>query len=143
MKNSNSYPFPTKAQIIARLLSSDEAVLEALGILYNRQTEDEQRRHDTKYKNRRGFMSSHAVNGCKLVEKVASGEALSDEDMGRARSIVVRYGRQLATVARDEAVRSNPDLASQAACFFTGSKPTTEILTEITEVADEDVVEES
>lgn len=115
----NRYPFETKAQIVARIDTDDEYVMEAMGILYRRQTEDERETKETKYKNRRGFMSSHAVNGTKLVEKVLYlGEEWTDEDLAQARSIARRYGKQLAAHFRAEKLAQSPDLAAETACFF-------------------------
>lgn len=114
-----NYPFPTKRAILASQ-AHDEVVLEHLGILYNRQTEDEKETKDTKYKNRRGFMSSHAVNGTRLAEKVLSGEDLTDEEWGLARAIVSRYGKQLAAHYRAEMIDRNPELAKIAEIFSAG-----------------------
>jgi len=117
-KGGNKYPFRTKRDIVAQLETDDEFVVEAMGILYRRQTEDERETKETKYKNRRGFMSSHAVNGTKLVEKMLiDGEAWDEADLAKARSIAVRYGKQLAAHFRQESLSGNPELAAEAACF--------------------------
>jgi len=115
----NKYPFRTKRDIVAQIESDDEFVIEAMGILYRRQTEDERETKETKYKNRRGFMSSHAVNGTRLVEKMlVDGESWDEADMAKARSIACRYGKQLAAHFRAEQLASSPELAAEAACFF-------------------------
>jgi len=114
----NKYPFRTKADILLQLQTDDTFVVEAMGILYQRQTTDEQETRETKYKNRRGFMSSHAVNGTRLVEKMMAGEEWTDEDWSKARGIVSRYGKQLASHFRQEALDANPALKAQSACFF-------------------------
>lgn len=114
-----NYPFPTKKQVLADQ-ESDEVVLEHLGILVGRQTPDEHTQLVTKYKNRRGLMSSHAVNGTKLFDKVASGEELSLEDLALARRIVSRYGKQLAAHYREEMISRNPELQKIAEIFSAG-----------------------
>lgn len=114
----NKYPFRTKADILSQLESDDDFVIECMGILYQRQTEDERETKETKYKNRRGFMSSHAVNGTRLVEKMVAGEEWTEEDWGKARGIVCRYGKQLAAHFRAETLAANPALAAESACFF-------------------------
>ena len=114
----NKYPFRTKREILAQLETDDTFVVEAMGILYQRQTEDERETKETKYKNRRGFMSSHAVNGTRLVEKMLQGEEWTPEDWGKARGIVCRYGKQLAAHFRSEQLAKSPGLAAEAACFF-------------------------
>lgn len=114
-----SYPFPTKREVLAAQ-ASDDVVLEHLGILYQRQTDDEKERKETKWKNRRGFMSSHAVNGTKVAEKVAMGEELSEADWAMARGIVSHYGKQLAAHYREEMIEANPELAKIAEIFSAG-----------------------
>lgn len=116
-KAKRSYPFRSKADIIAQVKTDGEFMLHCLGVLYDRQTTDEQDNKDTKYKNARGFMSSHAVNGSILAQKVRSGEQLSDEETAKAEGIVVRYGKQLAEHFRSERLAQDPTLASTAALF--------------------------
>lgn len=117
-KTPNVYPFRTKRDILAQLETDDDFLVECLGILYQRQTEDERETKETKYKNRRGFMSSHAVNGTRLAEKMLTGEEWSEEDWGKARAIVGRYGKQLAAHFRAEQIARAPELAAKASCFF-------------------------
>lgn len=116
-KISKLYPFETKAQIAAKIASSDEYMLGGLCQLHTWQTEHEQEVRTTEEKNRRGFMSSHAVNGSKLAEKVKGGEALTGEEMAKARSIVCRYTRQLAVASREASLDANPELRATAAIF--------------------------
>jgi hypothetical protein len=99
---NNSYPYVTKKQVAERLADDADFRVECLLVLYRRQTTDERDAKDTKHKNRRGFMSSHAVNGSTLAEKVISGEELTDEDHGKVDAIVPRYGKQLASHFRAE-----------------------------------------
>lgn len=99
---TNSYPYVTKKQVAERLADDADFRVECLLVLYRRQTEDEREEKDTKYKNRRGFMSSHAVWGTKLAEKVISGEDLTEEEEGKIEGIVPRYTKQLAAHFRAE-----------------------------------------
>jgi hypothetical protein len=99
---TNSYPYVTKAQVKARLEEDADFRLQCILVLYRRQTEDERDEKDTKYKNRRGFMSSHAVWGSKIAEKVISGEELTEEEEGKAEEIPCRYTKQLAAHFRAE-----------------------------------------
>jgi len=112
-----TYPFKSKREILAKVEADDAYMLHCLCILHDRQTEHEQATKTTKTKNRRGFMSSHAVRGCELAEKVKGGELLTDEDVVKAREITLRYGRQLAQHSREEAIAGNPDLAKVAEVF--------------------------
>ncbi len=111
-----SYPFATKAQILAS--QSDFSVcLEHNEQLFAAQTAEEQDAKDTRVKNRRGYMSSHAVVGSTLALKARAGEELTPEEQDKIRSIVCRYGKQLAAMAREEAIAQNPELAKIAAIF--------------------------
>jgi len=111
-----NYPFETKAQILAAQ-EDFEVCKRHLVTLYQAQTADEQDEQNTKFKNRRGFMSSHAVNGSKLALKVIGGEEITDEDVVAIRGIVCRYGRQLAAFSREAAIAANPELKAIADIF--------------------------
>lgn len=117
--NIKTYPFITKSQIKAQLESDDVFMLSCLAVLYAAQTEHEQETKSTRDRNRRGFMSSHAVNASVLAVK-AAGEGLSEEETVRARGIVCRYTKQLAAHFRREAIGANPELAEAARVFSAG-----------------------
>jgi len=116
-KIKTPYPFESKGSILARVAASDSFMLQCLCQLHSWQTEHEQATKSTVVRNRRGFMSSHAVNGSKLAEKALSGETLTSEEMDKARSITVRYGKQLAAGCREAAIAASPELARTAAIF--------------------------
>ena len=118
-KEKKSYPFVTKAQIAASIASDFSYACNVLVILHNRQTSFEQEVKTTKDKNRRGFMSSHAVNGSRVAEKIKRGEELNDEDVAHVQAIAPRYTKQIADHLRAEAIEADPSLAVKAACFFT------------------------
>lgn len=117
--HDNNYPFLTKAQIADRIGSDAGFVRQAIGILYANQTSHEREVRSTEVKNRAGFMSSHAVTGSKLAEKLLSGAGWTQEDEDKARAIASRYTRQLACHFREEAIVFDPALAQKAAAFFT------------------------
>lgn len=116
----NGYPFRTKREICDQLATDDSFRHACLLVLYERQTTDEQETKETKWKNRRGFMSSHAVNGSRIAQALLAGEALSPEDEAKLDGIVCRYGKQLAAHFRQEALAADPGKADKAACFFGG-----------------------
>ena len=120
--NSNLYPFETKAQIAAKIADSTEYALQALVTIWSLQTSFEQEKLTTEVRNHRGFMSSHAVVGSKLAQKVQSGEPLTQEETEKAVAIAARYTKQLAAYSRRQAIESNPELAQASACFFTVQK---------------------
>jgi len=99
---NNSYPYVTKKQVAERLADDADFRLQCLLVLYRRQTEDERETKDTKWKNKRGFMSSHAVNGSRLAEKVIAGEELTEEESGKVEGIVCKYSKQLTAHYRAE-----------------------------------------
>lgn len=113
----NMYPFESKSEIVSRINADTEYALKCLLVLDRKQTMDEQFDLVTRYKNARGWQSSHAKWGSVLAAKVRSGETLTPEEMGRAVSMTARYGRQLAIHFRMEAIEANPDLAEVARKF--------------------------
>lgn len=115
-----SYPFRSKRSILEQVATDDAFALHCLCVIHDRQTAHEQATKSTKTKNRQGFMSSHAVRGCELAEKVKSNEPLSGEEMGLARAITGRYGKQLAAHFRAEVIAGNPELAKVAEVFSAG-----------------------
>lgn len=117
-KTKKSYPFVTKAQLKARL-QDFTFCCEAMVILFDRQTAFEQETSSTLNKNRRGFMSSHAVHGTRIAKALRAGEAVAEEDVARVMAIAPRYTKQLADHFRALALEADPGLADKAACFFT------------------------
>jgi hypothetical protein len=118
-KEKKSYPFLTKAQIAANIANDFGFACSVITTLYERQTTFEQETKSTLNKNRRGFMSSHAVNGTKVALKIKAGEPLTDEDRGHVEAIAPRYTKQMADHFRQAAIEADPTLAEKAACFFT------------------------
>ena len=52
--------------------------------------------------------------------KIKGGEELTDEEQAKVRSIVARYGKQLAAFAREAAMDANPELRKIAEIFSAG-----------------------
>lgn len=111
------YPFMTKATIRARIEGDRSFMLQCLAVLYSRQTSHEQDTKSTRDRNRKGFMSSHAVNASTLAVKAASGEELTEEEAAKATAIVSHYTKQLAAHFRAEAIEADPTLAEAARVF--------------------------
>jgi hypothetical protein len=109
----------TKAQIKARIEGDRSFMLQCLAVLYSRQTSHEQDTKTTRDRNRKGFMSSHAVNASTLAVK-AAGEGLTEEETADARALVGHYSKQLASHFRQAAIEADPSLA-EAARVFAGS----------------------
>ena len=119
---ANLYPFLTKNQIREKLASDANFRLEAMCILHTLQTEYEQGTRSTRDKNRQGFMSSHAVNGSKVAEKIKAGAELDADDWSHVDRISPRYTRQLACYLRAKAIVEQPELQAVAALFSAGPK---------------------
>jgi len=115
----NNYLFLTKNAIKTRLETDSDFRHEAMVVLLDRQTSEEQETKTTKNKNARGFMSSHAVRGTAVAMKIRNGEELTEEDEATVLKIAPRYSKQLASHFREQALAENPELAAQAAAFFT------------------------
>lgn len=115
--SSNNYPFLTKAQIKTRIAEDDAFVVECLTVMHSRQTEHEVDSKTTKDRNKRGWMSSHAVRGTEYAVKVLAGETLDEEEMALARKMVGSYSKQLASHFRQARLAEEPELAATAAVF--------------------------
>jgi hypothetical protein len=92
-------PIWTRERIVALLDSNDQAVLRALVVLYDRQTQDEREMSETVHHNERGFSAFHARQGSCLARLVLSGRSLWPEQLERARHLVRKYAQQLADEA--------------------------------------------
>jgi hypothetical protein len=119
-KGVGTYPFRTKKDILAQVAADDAFAKSCLCVIYDRQTSVEQELKTTKSRNARGFMSSHAVRGSELAVKVKSGEELTDEEMDKARTLALSYGKQLAAHFRAEQIAAQPELAEVARVFSAG-----------------------
>jgi hypothetical protein len=127
---ADSGKVPTPEQIRALLSAGDErsdrAVEEALLRLHARQTTDEQRARDTKYRNNRGFSAAHARKGSKFASWITDmrrdgavpGKAFrSRAKLEEARALALHYVGQLheEAVAKFESKRSSEPPAAGVA----------------------------
>jgi len=119
--SENLYPFLTKKQIKSRIEEDDAFVVTCLGVMHSRQTEHEVDSKTTQDRNKRGWMSSHAVRGTELALKVAGGEDLDEEELALARKMVGSYSKQLASHFRQAQLAEEPELAATAAVFGVAS----------------------
>lgn len=115
--SSNNYPFRTKNDIKSQISTDDAFVVQCLVIMDDRQTEDEQASHETKWRNKMGWMSSHAVNGGKLADLARNGDELDEEQLDKARGMVAKYSKQLASHFRTAAKDADPELAEAGTTF--------------------------
>ena len=91
----------TGNELIKLLMSSDVAIGEALVILKNRQTYDEQRDETTRHENDRGFRPCHARMGTSMAQFFERNGYLSAKQAnwwrvrGKEGSRIAIYHRQL------------------------------------------------
>ena len=98
---------PTPAEIRELLLTKDSVVERAMVVLYARQTRQEQAQSTTRDQNGRGFSSSDASKGSYYARWVLSGRRLDGHHLERARSISLKYIRQLHEEAVIKAEKQN------------------------------------
>jgi len=77
------------------LLKSDEAVQRALVVLYKQQTPEERSENRTVERNNSGYNMMDAQFGSKLAKKVLSEKNLSPVEIRLARTMVIKYVKQL------------------------------------------------
>lgn len=128
-RDGRQYPFIGEKGVRAALERDEELKIANAVLMFHLQTEFEQATKETKDKNRRGFMSSHATTGTKLVQALLNGE-MGDEDKeykvdGLAlvgstsflRHVGGRYAKQLSVALRVWAIRREPELGITAQMF--------------------------
>lgn len=100
----------TKADIISLLKSNDKAVARALVVLNERQTDDEQRAENTRYRNGRGFRPCHARMGTAMAKFYLRFNRLSEKQVAYWRKLdrtgkmrIEIYAGQLLEVAQAKA----------------------------------------
>ena len=116
-RQPNMYPFVGAKAVKAKLESSREARELAFVTLFHLQTEFEQEKQETKDRNKRGFMSSHAWHGSRIAKAMIAGETLSDEDSARIDEYAVRYSKQMTAALRSQAIADEPELGVTARQF--------------------------
>lgn len=96
----------TKEQIIQLLQNNDKAVIRALIVLNERQTEDEQVNEMTKFQNGRGFRPCHARMGTSMAKFYARNQYLTPKQLAYWRVLdktgkmrIAIYAGQLLEVA--------------------------------------------
>lgn len=119
------YPFIGKGavkKILAEESPRGERVRTiVVALMVHLQTEDEQTARDTKHKNKRGLMSSHAWHGTRIGRALAEGtplSALEPEDQDRVSKYGRVYSKQVAAALRAHAVACEPELGISAGAFF-------------------------
>ena len=110
----------TKDDIIALLKSNDRAIIRALIVLNDRQTNDEQSTEMTRYRNGRGFRPCHARMGTSMAQFYLRNSFLSPKQiaywrkpMRDGKMRIEIYAGQLLEVAKERAARMIKDLVKE------------------------------
>lgn len=111
------YPFVGQKACKAKLETETSVQLCMMVTLLHLQTDQEQAIRDTKEKNKRGFMSSHAKHGTAVAEKIRDGKDLTADDWAVIAKVAPHYSRQMAVSLRTFAMANDPALAITAAGF--------------------------
>lgn len=98
----------TKEQIVKLLQSNSQAVLRAIIVLYNRQTELEKEFKESNVVNGIGFNCKDSWYLSNLARQLIQFKKISKDDFWRARWRVQKYAQQLADIANEkERVKEN------------------------------------
>lgn len=115
--SNNGYPFPTQKTIAAQLATDEAFRIECLGILVQRQTDDELETKTTRHSNKRGLRCSESVWMPTLCAKIRNAEEVTVEEMDRLAATLPVYRKQLAAHFREEMIANDPTLAEKAKVF--------------------------
>lgn len=77
------------------LRTNDRALMRAIWVIYQRQTEDEQAMGQTVDHNGRGFGKVDAMFFTSLVHRVQAGQGVASSELAIARNKMPKYWRQL------------------------------------------------
>lgn len=114
MSANNGYPFVTKAMIRMQIRGDFQFAGQCLGIIFDRQTADEQKAKTTKFTNRMGFSKAQSKRGSELALAFRAG------DYSQSLAIVemaLHYVDQITHHFREVMLESNPELAAKAKVF--------------------------
>jgi len=115
--SNNGYPFPTQKTIAAQIATDEAFQVECLGILVQRQTEDELETKTTRHSNKRGLRCSESVWMPTLAAKIRNAEEVTQEELDRLAGVLPVYRKQLAAHFREEMIANDPTLAEKAKVF--------------------------
>lgn len=91
-----------RSEIDSLLMRNNRAVEVGIYRIYQLQTADEKKVGVTKHSNNVGFAKSHANVGTRIARWVEKGNSLHGYYLDLARSICLRYSRQLTAIANNQ-----------------------------------------
>lgn len=87
---------------IKRLLETSKLAVErGVVAIYNLQTTSEKATESTEVFNRVGFNAFDATFGSSLARRILSNRRLTEAQLGKARTLVIKYRKQLTAIAND------------------------------------------
>ena len=128
-RDGRQYPFVGEKTVRAALEADENLRIANAFLMFHLQTEFEQATKETKDKNRRGFMSSHAGTGTKIVQAMLDGGTLDPDQEYKVdglrligheaflRHVGGRYAKQLSVSLRVLAIQREPELGVTAQMF--------------------------
>jgi hypothetical protein len=128
-RDGRQYPFIGEKGVRRALEDRNDLRIANAFLMYHLQTEFEQSSKETKDKNRRGLMSSHAATATKVIEALLNGAPLDEEAEYKADGfkfygheaylthIGSRYAKQLSVSLRVWAIGQEPELGITAQMF--------------------------
>lgn len=105
-------PCKTKKERVEKirelLKTNDKAVMRGIVAIYKRQTLDEQMAEHTTQHNGVGFGAFDAQFMSSLAKQIMSGRTLTQTQMAVGRNKIVRYAKQLASIAEETEKKLTP-----------------------------------
>lgn len=128
-RDGRQYPFIGEKGVRKVLAAREDVRMANAVLMFHLQTEYEQASSETKDKNRRGLMSSHAATATRVISAFLAGAGLDEEAKYKADGFVFsgataylthiggRYAKQLSVSLRVWAITQEPELGVTASMF--------------------------
>lgn len=99
MNHEKVWTLPEVKDLLGR---NDEMVKRSLVQIYNKQTELEQARYETREKNNVGFNGVDAEFGTAMALRVKEGKFMSPKMIAASRKMMMKYANQLVKIANKQ-----------------------------------------
>ena len=85
------------------LKTNDKALLRAIVLIYNNQTDEEKNKGESIENNRVGFSKIDAKEMGDIAKKIKAGKALTKGELAKSRNKMQKYWRQLMIISKEQA----------------------------------------
>lgn len=92
-----------KAYLKDLLKTNDKALLRAIVLIYNNQTDEEKNKGESIENNRIGFSKIDAKEMGDIARKIKAGKALTKGELAKSRNKMQKYWRQLMIISKEQA----------------------------------------